>query len=133
MSKYALAIAEDNRIIYATFDKYAGNNTVLVDSLPDGDISDYLYIDGAFVYDPLPEPDPTQEPSQLDRVEAQAVYTAMMTDPLLESEVQSMKEKIAKWYKQGLWTAQMVQNAVTKGKLTAEEAAEILSADTENV
>ena len=33
------------------------------------------------------EPDPTQEPSQLDRVEAQAVYTAMMTDTLLESEV----------------------------------------------
>ena len=42
-----------------------------------------------------------------------------------------MKEKIAKWYKQGLWTAQMVQDAVTKKKLTAEEAAEILSADAE--
>ncbi len=42
-----------------------------------------------------------------------------------------MKEKIAKWYKQGLWTAKMVQDAVTKKKLTAEEAAEILSADTE--
>ena len=42
-----------------------------------------------------------------------------------------MKEKIAKWYRQGLWTAQMVKNAVTKGKLTEEEAAEILSADTE--
>lgn len=41
-----------------------------------------------------------------------------------------MKEKIAKWYKQGLWTAAMVQNAVYKGVLTAEEAAEILSADT---
>ena len=42
-----------------------------------------------------------------------------------------MKEKIAKWYKQGLWTAQMVQDAVTKKKLTADEAAEILSDDTE--
>ena len=42
-----------------------------------------------------------------------------------------MKEKIAKWYKQGLWTAQMVRNAVAKGKLTADEAEEILSADTE--
>ena len=42
-----------------------------------------------------------------------------------------MKEKIAKWYKHGLWTAQMVQNAVTKGKLTVDEAAEILAADTE--
>ena len=28
--------------------------------------------------------DPTQEPTQLDRVEAQATYTAMMTDTLLE-------------------------------------------------
>lgn len=37
-----------------------------------------------------------------------------------------MKEKIKKWYKQGLWTADMVQNAVAKGILTAEEAAEIL-------
>lgn len=37
-----------------------------------------------------------------------------------------MKEKIAKWYKQGLWDADMVQNAVEKGILTAEEAAEIL-------
>ena len=42
-----------------------------------------------------------------------------------------MKEKIAKWYRQGLWTAQMVQNAVAKGKSTADDAAEILSADTE--
>lgn len=30
------------------------------------------------------EPDPTQEPTQLDRVEAQVTYTAMMTDTLLE-------------------------------------------------
>lgn len=37
-----------------------------------------------------------------------------------------MKEKIKKWYKQGLWDADMVQNAVEKGILTTEEAAEIL-------
>lgn len=37
-----------------------------------------------------------------------------------------MKEKIEKWYKQGLWTAEMVQNAVNKSVLTAAEAAEIL-------
>lgn len=34
------------------------------------------------VPDPDPEPDPV--PTQLDRVEAQATYTAMMTDTLLE-------------------------------------------------
>lgn len=34
---------------------------------------------------PQPEPEPaTPEPTQLDRVEAQVTYTAMMTDTLLE-------------------------------------------------
>ena len=37
-----------------------------------------------------------------------------------------MKEKIAKWYKQGLWSADMVLNAAKKGVLTENEAAEIL-------
>ena len=31
-----------------------------------------------------------------------------------------MKEKIAKWYKQGLWTIEMVKNAVIKGIITEE-------------
>ena len=38
-----------------------------------------------------------------------------------------MKEKISKWYKQGLWTAEMVLNAVKKGILTEAEASEILA------
>ena len=32
----------------------------------------------------ISEPEPEPEPTQLDRVEAQATYTAMMTDTLLE-------------------------------------------------
>ena len=36
-----------------------------------------------------------------------------------------MKEKIARWYKQGLWTAEMVANAVAKGIITAEDYEEI--------
>ena len=32
------------------------------------------------------QPEPELEPTQLDRVEAQVTYTAMMTDTLLESE-----------------------------------------------
>ena len=39
-----------------------------------------------------------------------------------------MKEKIAKWYKQGLWTESMVMKAVEKGVLTEAEATEILAA-----
>ena len=37
-----------------------------------------------------------------------------------------MKAMITKWYKQGLWTAEMVQTAADKGVITQEQAAEIL-------
>lgn len=37
-----------------------------------------------------------------------------------------MKEKIKRWYEQGLWTAEMVRNAVVKDKLTEEEYREIV-------
>lgn len=37
-----------------------------------------------------------------------------------------MKERILKWYKLGLWTKAMVQNAVDKGVITAEDMAEII-------
>ena len=33
---------------------------------------------------PAPEPMPGPEPTQMDRIEAQVTYTAMMTDTLLE-------------------------------------------------
>ena len=38
-----------------------------------------------------------------------------------------MKEKITKWYKQGLWNISMVLNAVTKKVITQEEADEIIN------
>lgn len=37
-----------------------------------------------------------------------------------------MKEKITKWFKQGLWTEEMVKNAFYKGILTENEMNEIL-------
>lgn len=37
-----------------------------------------------------------------------------------------MKEKIARWYRQGLWTAEMVQKAVYKGLITQEDCEEIV-------
>lgn len=37
-----------------------------------------------------------------------------------------MKEKIVKWYKQGLWTKAMVGNAVKKGVLTVGDYTEIV-------
>ena len=37
-----------------------------------------------------------------------------------------MKEKVKSWYKFGLWTKEMVRNAVAKGKLTEDEYNEIV-------
>ena len=60
---YALNLApEDSRILSATEDKYGAEGQPRVDHLPDDDISDYKYIDGEFVYDPLPKP-PEPEPA----------------------------------------------------------------------
>ena len=42
-----------------------------------------------------------------------------------------MKEKIARWYRLGLWTEQMVLNAVLKIVLTAEEADIIINGEAE--
>lgn len=38
-----------------------------------------------------------------------------------------MFERIKKWFEQGLWTEQMVRNAVKKGVLTEAQAEEILT------
>nr|DAD70876.1 MAG TPA: hypothetical protein [Siphoviridae sp. ctvok7] len=40
-----------------------------------------------------------------------------------------MKEKLARWYRQGLWTAAMVQEAVDKGLITQEDCVEIVGTE----
>lgn len=74
---------------YAVIPETLGTHETL-ENYPFGDIT-VADIDGvptvtSWTPRPIPEPDPIPEPepSQLDRVEAQATYTAMMTDTLLE-------------------------------------------------
>ena len=46
-------------------DKYHG--LPVVEKLPEGDVYEYKYIDGEFIYDPLPvEPEPEPEPTTDD-------------------------------------------------------------------
>lgn len=40
-----------------------------------------------------------------------------------------MKERIEKWYKQGLWTEEMVRNAWVKGVLSETEYLKIVQGD----
>ncbi|MEG1782403.1 MAG: hypothetical protein RR253_04040, partial [Oscillospiraceae bacterium] len=71
----------------ATFSQYASDNSVIVQELPSGDISDYKYINSKYVFAPLPTPEIVQTPSQIDKIEAQTTYTAMMTDTLMTGVV----------------------------------------------
>ena len=69
---YALNLDKDTgRILSATLAKYAPADAVIVGVLPDGDISDYLYINGKYLYAPLPEPvEPTPTLDVWDELDA---------------------------------------------------------------
>lgn len=82
--RYALNLADDGRILSVTYEQYAPVGAVLVNELPDGNCYEYRYVGGEYIREPLPEPQVDETPSQLDIIEAQVAYTAMMTDTLLE-------------------------------------------------
>ena len=72
---YALHLKNENRIHSAWEVLPNGNydDMPIVDALPEGDITDYLYINNQYVYDPLlrPEPvEPTPERSVWDELDA---------------------------------------------------------------
>ena len=55
--KIALNLSDDGRILSATSEEYASKDMKLVDALPDGNIYEYRYMNGAYIYDPLPVPE----------------------------------------------------------------------------
>lgn len=73
--KYALNLAEDNRILSAWKVLPNGNydGMPIVGTLPEGNLPDYLYVNGEYVYDPLPRPEPVEpatEPTVWDELDA---------------------------------------------------------------
>ena len=84
---YALNLAEDGRILSATFTRFAPADSVIVDALPDGNIADYRYENGKYVYDPLPEPD--REPEEPEHTLEERVAT-------IESDVANLTAAIEK-------------------------------------
>ena len=64
---YALNLNENNRILSVTYDQYAPQSQPRVEELPEGDVSDYLYVDGEYVYDPIPVP-PAPKPTAPTKV-----------------------------------------------------------------
>lgn len=85
LCRYGLMLDEDNRIVSAIEQRYAPDNAVIVNALPDGDIHDYLYVDGEYIYSPLPIPEPEEpQPTQEDRIAALEEQNAFLTECLLE-------------------------------------------------
>lgn len=87
---YALNLADDGRVLSVTYDQYAPASQPRVDALPEGNLYEYRYVDGEFVHDPLPAPDPvapvptTEE--RLAAVEAQlAAYEAAYAEGVNEA------------------------------------------------
>ena len=80
---YALNInTETNRILSATFEQYASVSMPLVESLPEGNISDYLYVNNNYVYDPIP-PEPVV-PDEIQILEARLGVLQDQNDMLME-------------------------------------------------
>lgn len=50
---YVLNLSEDNRILSVTFEEFSAPGQPLVEELPDGDISNYLYINNEYIYSPI--------------------------------------------------------------------------------
>ena len=60
LCRYGLVLDDNNRIIDAPVKRYAPADAIIVDELPDGDFHEYLYVNGEYVYDPLPKPEPME-------------------------------------------------------------------------
>lgn len=71
---YALNLNMDNRILSACVVLTNGNyvSMPIVDTLPEGNLPDYRYVNGEYVYDPLPVEEVItgpQEPTLEERIE----------------------------------------------------------------
>lgn len=71
--KYALNLDENGRILSATFEQFAPIDAIVVEALPDGNISDYLYVGGEYVYEPISVEEQKVEPDAQDDTDAMLV------------------------------------------------------------
>ena len=65
-----LNLAEDGRVLSAAFTEHVAPGAPVVDELPEGDISDYRYVNGEFIYDPIHRPEIVEAPTTEERLSA---------------------------------------------------------------
>ena len=62
-SKFSLNLGENGRIMSVCTCLNGMTYDNVVDSFPDGDVTEYRYVDGEFIHDPEPKPNP-EEPTE---------------------------------------------------------------------
>lgn len=82
--KYALNLADDGRVLSATYAEFAPDDAVLVDELPDGNVYDYRYVNGEYVYDHIPVPDVEVVPTDAERIAELEEALAMLLNGVTE-------------------------------------------------
>lgn len=81
---YALNIdSETNAVLSATYEQYAWEGCPIVDHLPDGDITDYDFIDGEYV---LNEERKTKREAQKDAKSTEEIYAEALNLLGVETE-----------------------------------------------
>lgn len=83
---------------------------------------DYEYVNGEFALEPIELPESFPLPSEFDRVEAQALYTAASGNSMITT---GLFEKVGRLYRMGVYSATNVRSFKNKG-LTQAEINEIL-------
>lgn len=82
--KYALNLADNGRILSVTYEEYAPADAVLVDELPEGNVADYLFVNGEYVYDPIPVPEVEKVPTDAERITELEEALAMLLNGVTE-------------------------------------------------
>ena len=81
---YSLNLAEDKRILSVSVCLQGFEYDNIVDTLPEGDVTDYKYIDGEYVHEPLPQPEEEEGSPTIEDAVAQnaadIAFLAMMLD-----------------------------------------------------
>ena len=82
-----LRLDEDGRVMGASWYRNPPAGALIVprSALPEGDLTQYRYVDGVFVHDPLPEPEPDPEPpTPEERISALEQLAAEQDAALIE-------------------------------------------------
>jgi hypothetical protein len=88
--KYALNIdSKTNAVLSATYEQFAWEGCVLVDHLPEGDITDYDFIDGEYV---LNEERKKAREEQKDVKSTEEIYAEALNMLGVETEVTESAE-----------------------------------------